>query len=58
MSRMGNGRNAFRFWVWKPKGKRPLGRRRRRRKDNAECFFKESKRDMDLLLTGRSGGIL
>ena len=34
MARMGEGRGVYRVLVGKPEGKRPLGRPRRRRKDN------------------------
>jgi hypothetical protein len=31
---MGDRRDAYRVLVWRPEGKRPLGRRRRRWEDN------------------------
>jgi hypothetical protein len=31
-------RNAYRIFVWKPEGKRPLGRPRRRRVDNTKIL--------------------
>ena len=34
VARMGEGRGMYRFLVWKPEGKRPLGRPRRRWEDN------------------------
>ena len=34
MARVGEGRGVYRVLVGKPEGKRPLGRPRRRRKDN------------------------
>jgi len=34
VARMGEGRGVYRVLVGKPEGKRPLGRPRRRRKDN------------------------
>jgi hypothetical protein len=34
VARMGEKRNAYRLWVGKPEGKRPLGRARLRRVDN------------------------
>jgi len=30
VARMGEEREVYRVWVWKPEGKRPLGRPRRR----------------------------
>jgi hypothetical protein len=37
----GERRGAYRFLVGKPEGKRPLGRPRRRWKDNIEMEFQE-----------------
>ena len=34
VARMGEGRGVYRVLVWKPEGRTPLGRPRRRRKDN------------------------
>jgi hypothetical protein len=45
VARMGEKRNVYRLLVGKPEGKRPLGRPRRRWKDNIK---------MDLLETGLS----
>ena len=41
MERMGEGRGAHRVLVGKPKGKRPLGRPRRRWEDNIKIDFQE-----------------
>jgi hypothetical protein len=38
---MGEGRGAYRFLVEKPKGKRPLGRPRRRWEDNIKMDLEE-----------------
>jgi hypothetical protein len=38
---MGEKRNAYRSLVGKPEGKRPLGRRRRRWKDNIKMDLRE-----------------
>jgi hypothetical protein len=34
VARMGEGRGAYRIWVGRPEGRRPLGRPRRRWEDN------------------------
>jgi hypothetical protein len=39
--RVGEERNAYRILVGKPEGKRPLGRRRRRRVDNIKIDLRE-----------------
>jgi hypothetical protein len=41
VARMGEIRNAYNTLVGKPKGKKPLGRRRRRRLDNIRMDLKE-----------------
>jgi hypothetical protein len=41
VERMGETRNAFRILVGKPKGKRPLGRPRRRWVDNIKMDLRE-----------------
>jgi hypothetical protein len=39
--RMGEGRGVYRDLVWRPKGKRPLGRPRRRWEDNIKMDLRE-----------------
>ena len=41
MARMGEGRGMYRFLVWKPEGKRPLGRPRHRWEDNIKMDLQE-----------------
>ena len=41
MARMGEGRGVYRVLVGKPKGKRPLGRPRRRWEDNIRMELQE-----------------
>jgi hypothetical protein len=41
VARMQAKRNAFKFLVGKPEGKRPLGRRRRKWKDNIKMDLRE-----------------
>jgi hypothetical protein len=38
---MRESRNAYRVFVGKPDGKRPLGRLRRRREDNIKMYLQE-----------------
>jgi hypothetical protein len=38
---MGEGRVAYRVLVWRPEGKRPLGRPRRRWEDNIKMDLRE-----------------
>jgi hypothetical protein len=37
---MAKMRNAYKIWVWKPDGKRPLGRPRHRWEDNIKMNFR------------------
>jgi hypothetical protein len=39
VARMGHNRVSYRIFVWRPEGKRILGRRRRRWKDNVKMDF-------------------
>ena len=41
MVRMGEGRGVHRVLVWKPEGKRPLGRPRRRCEDSIKMDLQE-----------------
>jgi hypothetical protein len=41
VARMGEKRNAYRILLWKPEGKRPLGRPRRRWVDNIKMDPRE-----------------
>ena len=41
MARMEEGRGVHKVLVWKPEGKRPLGRPRYRREDNINMAFQE-----------------
>ena len=41
MARMGEERGVYRALLWKPEGKRPLGRPRRRWVDNIRMDLKE-----------------
>ncbi|KAJ4444324.1 hypothetical protein ANN_06116, partial [Periplaneta americana] len=41
VARMDESRNAYRMLVWKPEGKRPLGRPRRRWEDNIKMDLRE-----------------
>ena len=45
MARMGEERGVYRILVGKPDGKRPVGRPRRRWRDNVEMDLKEIGRD-------------
>jgi hypothetical protein len=38
---MGEGRSAYRIFVGKPEGRRPLGRPRRRWVDNIKMYLRE-----------------
>jgi len=38
---MGEGKGVYRVWVGKPEGKRPVGRPRRRWKDNLKWIFRK-----------------
>jgi hypothetical protein len=47
---MGDRRGVYRALVWKPEGKRPLGRRRRRLEDNIKMDLQEVECEcMDLI---------
>jgi hypothetical protein len=41
VARMGEKRNAYRILMWKPEGRRPLGRPRRRWVDNIKMDLRE-----------------
>jgi hypothetical protein len=41
VARMGETTNAYRILVTKPKGKRSLGRKRRKRADNIKIYLRE-----------------
>jgi len=41
VARMGQTRGAYRILVWRPEGKRPLGRSRRRWEDNIKMDLQE-----------------
>jgi hypothetical protein len=41
VAHMGGGSGVHRFWVGKPKGKRPLGRPRRRWENNIKIDFQK-----------------
>jgi hypothetical protein len=41
VARMGEGRGVRRVLVGRPEGRRPLGKRRRRREDNIKMDFRE-----------------
>jgi hypothetical protein len=55
-------RHAYRIFVGKPEGKRPLGRPRRRWVDNIKTYLREIRWDgmdwIDLAQDGGSGGLL
>jgi hypothetical protein len=42
VARIGQGRNVYRVLVGKAEGKRPLGRRRRRREDGIRMDLRET----------------
>jgi hypothetical protein len=42
VARIGEGRGVYSILVWRPKGKRPLGRRRRRWEDNIKIDLRET----------------
>ena len=44
VARMEEGRGVHKILVWKPEGKRPLGRPRRRWKDNIKMDLEEMER--------------
>ena len=41
VARMEEGRDVYKVLVWKPEGKRPLGRPRRRWEDNIKMYLEE-----------------
>jgi len=43
LARMGEGRGVYRVLVWKPEGKRTLGRPRRRLEDNMKTDLQEER---------------
>ena len=62
MARMEKGRGVHKVLVWKPEGKRSLGRARRRWEDNIKMDLQEVGRDCETgwnwLRIGRGGGRL
>ena len=58
----GKRRDVYRVLVWKPEGKRPLGRPRRRWEDNIKIDLQEVECGVwtrsNLLRTGTGGGHL
>jgi hypothetical protein len=46
VARMGEGRGICRILVWRPEGKRPLGRPRRRWEDNIKMDLEEIRMDV------------
>jgi hypothetical protein len=59
VARMAEGRCAYRVLVGRPKGKRPLGRPRRRWEDNIKMDLREMGRtEFGWLRIGSSGGLL
>ena len=57
---MGETRGAYIILVWKPEGKKPLGRSRRRWEDNIKLDLRKWNRDMTGLIwlrIGTFGGI-
>jgi hypothetical protein len=45
VARMGEGRGVYRVLIWRPEGKRPLGRPRRRWEDNIKMNLREIRTD-------------
>ena len=61
VTRMGERRHAYSFFVEKAEGKSPLGRTRRRRENNIKMYFQEVAWGMYLLTwvrRGTNGGLL
>jgi hypothetical protein len=62
VARMGEGRGAYRILVWRPEGRRPLGRPRRRWEDNIKMDFQDVKwgarTGFIWLRIGTGGGLL
>jgi hypothetical protein len=55
---MGEGRGVFRFSVWKPDGKRPLGRPRCRLEDNIKVDLQKVGCGLSWLRIETGGGHL
>jgi hypothetical protein len=55
VARMGEGRGVYRVLAWRPEGKRPLGRHRRRWEDNIKMDLRERGIDGDELDSAGSG---
>jgi hypothetical protein len=62
VTRMGEGRGAYRVLIGRPEGKRPLGRPRRRWEDNIKMYLGEigidGRTGFGWLRKGSSGGLL
>jgi hypothetical protein len=62
VARMGKGRGVYRVLVGRPEGKRPLGRPRRRWKDNIKMNLRDiwnvGRIGFDWLRIGSNGGLL
>jgi hypothetical protein len=58
IARIGEMRNAYKIFVGKPEGKRPLGRHRRRWEDNIGIDCGKVGTEFICLRIGTSGGLL